>query len=84
MTQAYSVPASTEQFILCAARALADEPQDVPVRAVALFKDLLSATWLATGLATRIRIRALDAVIDSRPHIRSASTPVEAGLPWSP
>jgi hypothetical protein len=73
VTQTYSVPASTEQRILCAARALAEGPQDVPVRAVARFKGLLSATWVATGLATRIRTRALDAVIDSRPHVRSAS-----------
>jgi hypothetical protein len=43
------------------------------VRSVARLKGLISATWVATGPATRIRTRALDAVIDSRPQPRSAS-----------
>ena len=41
--------------------------------AVARLKGLLSATWLATGVATRIRTRALSAVIDSRPPAQGIS-----------
>lgn len=59
--------------IICAARSRAEGPQEAPVRAVALLKGLLSVTCVATGLVTRNRTRALEAVIDSRPHACSTS-----------
>ena len=59
--------------IICAARFRAEGPQEAPVRAVALLKGLLSVTCVAIGLVTRNRARALEAVIDSRPHACSTS-----------
>jgi hypothetical protein len=74
-TQTFSeaVPNSTVRSILDAAHALATAPPTTPVRAVARLKGLISATWISVGCATRIRTRALDAVIDSRPTPRSKS-----------
>ena len=65
--QTFSVPAAAVESILAAAHALASGPLAVPVRVVARLKGLVSATWLSTGVATRIRMRAFDAVIESRP-----------------
>jgi len=81
-TETFSVPESTVHRILDAARALATGPPSVPVRAVARLKGLISATWISVGCATRIRTRALDAVIDSRPTPRSKSKR-EARRCWS-
>jgi hypothetical protein len=71
--QTFSVPPATMQRIPSAVSLLAEGPANVPVRAVARLKDLIAATWVSTGHATRIRTRALDAVIDSRPLARSTS-----------
>ena len=65
--QTFSVPPATVDRITEAALALASGPAVVPVRLVARLKGLISATWLSTGIATRIRTRAFDVVIDSRP-----------------
>ena len=65
--QTFSVPAATVSRILAAALELASGPADVPVRVVARLKGLVSATWLSTGVATRVRTRAFDTVIESRP-----------------
>ena len=73
LTQTYSVPPAAVRRILDAAVALATGPIEVPVRVVARFKGLLASTWLSTGIATRVRTRALAAVIDSRPPARSGS-----------
>ena len=72
-TQTFSVPADTVRRILEAAQALATGPPEVPVRSVARLKGLISATWVSVGAATRIRTRAFDAVVDSRPSPRSTS-----------
>jgi hypothetical protein len=66
-TQTYSIPTATVDRILHALGNLATGPPEVPVRQVARVKGLLSATWLSTGIATRIRTRALSSVVDSRP-----------------
>ena len=68
-TQLYSVPAATVERIISAATALATGPPMAPVRTVARLKGLISATWVATGPATRVRTRALDSVIESRPPV---------------
>jgi len=65
--QTFSVPADAVDRILTAALALASGPSAVQVRVVARLKGLVSATWLSTGIATRVRTRAFDAVIESRP-----------------
>ena len=67
-TQTFSVPPATVRRILDAAEALASGPVQAPVRVVARFRGLVSSTWISTGLATRIRTRALAAVVDSRPQ----------------
>lgn len=72
-TQTFAVPRDTVNRILEAARALVTGPPLVPVRSVAHLKGLITATWVAVGPATRIRTRALDAVIDSRPTARTHS-----------
>lgn len=66
--QTFSIPAAAAGRILEAAASLANGPDLVPVRRVARLKGLLAATWVSTGLAARLRTRAFDAVIDSRPH----------------
>ena len=66
-TQLYSVPAETVERIIRAATSLATGPPMAPVRTVARLKGLVSATWVATGPATRVRTRAFDSVIESRP-----------------
>ena len=66
-TQLYSVPAETVDRILRAASALATGPPMAPVRVVARLKGLIGSTWVATGPATRVRTRAFDEVIESRP-----------------
>lgn len=66
-TQTFSVPPDTVRRIMDAAETFATGPPMVPVRSVAKLKGLLTATWVSTGLAARIRTRALDCVIDSRP-----------------
>jgi hypothetical protein len=73
LTQTYSVPPAAVRRILDAAEALATGPVEVPVRLVARFKGLLASTWLSTGIATRVRTRALAAVVDSRPAALSGS-----------
>ena len=65
-TQSFSVPPATVRRILDAAEALAAGPVQAPVRVVARFRGLVSSSWISTGLATRIRTRALAAVVDSR------------------
>ena len=67
-TQTFAVPPDKVRRIVEAAQALATGPPSVPVRSVARLKGLLAATWVSTGLAARIRTRALDAVIESRPR----------------
>jgi hypothetical protein len=47
--------------------ALVTGPSRVGVRDVASIKGLLASTWVATGIATRIRTREMDRVIASRP-----------------
>jgi len=58
--QTFSVPAAAVDRILAAALALASGPLEVPVKVVARLKGLVSATWLSTGIATRVRTRAFD------------------------
>ena len=63
------MPPATVRRILDAMEALASDPVQAlqaPVRVVARFRGLVSSTWISTGLATRIRTRALAAVVDSR------------------
>ena len=67
------LPEAIVRRIIEAAQAPATGPPEVPVRSVARLKGLISATWVSVGAATRIRTRAFDAVIDSRPSPRSAS-----------
>lgn len=81
-SQVYSVPTVTMRRILAAMQALATGPPMVPVRSVARAKGLITATWVATGVATRIRTRALDAVIDSRPIPRGNGRR-EVGRCWA-
>ena len=38
-----------------------------PARTLARFRGLISATWVSTGTPSRLRVRALSAVIESRP-----------------
>lgn len=66
-TQTFSVPEATVRRILDAARSLATGPPLAPVRSVARLKGLITGAWVAIGPATRVRTRALDALIDSRP-----------------
>jgi len=58
-TQTFSVPPDTVKRIVEAAEAFATGPASVPVRSAARLK---AATWASTGLAARIRTRALDAI----------------------
>lgn len=67
-TQTFSVPPDTVKRIVEAAEAFATGPPSVPVRSAARLKGLLAATWVSTGLAARIRTRALDAIINGRPR----------------
>ena len=71
LTQTFSVPPDTVRRILDAAERLATGPVLVPVLTVARLKGLLGSTWLSTGVATRVHIRLLAAVVDSRPPARS-------------
>ena len=57
-TQTFAVPPDMVLRILDAATALATGSVPRPVRKVARLKGLLSATWLATGIATGIPVAA--------------------------
>ena len=66
-TQTYRVTESTIQRIVTKAEALMRGPRSVPARQLASFKGLVASTWVATGSPTRIRTRAMDTVIGTRP-----------------
>jgi hypothetical protein len=66
-THTYAVPPATVDRILAGVTALLTGPPSVGVRTVARVKGLLSSTWVATGVAARVRTRALDQTIQSRP-----------------
>ncbi len=62
-SQTYPVPPDTIERILVKAAAMASCPPTVCVKVLAALKGLISSTWVATGIATRLRTRAMDAVI---------------------
>jgi hypothetical protein len=64
--QTYAVTPATLSRILHGVSTLLTGPPSVGVRSVARLKGLIASTWLATGSATRVRTRAMDAVITSR------------------
>ena len=66
-THTYSVPPATLTRLREGLTALITGPARVGVRSVARVKGLLTSTWVATGVATRIRTREMDRVIASRP-----------------
>ena len=66
-TQTYRVTESTIQRIVTKAEALMRGPRSVPARQLASFKGLVASTWVATGSPTRIRTRAMDTAIGTRP-----------------
>jgi hypothetical protein len=63
----YAVPPATLTRIRAVRPALITGPPLVGVRDVARVKGLLASTWVATGIATRIRTLEMDRVIASRP-----------------
>ena len=65
-TQTYAVTPATLSRILHGVSTLLTGPPSAGVRSVARLKGLIASTWLATGSATRVRTRAMDAVIISR------------------
>jgi hypothetical protein len=65
-THTYSVPPATVDRLLTGITALLTGPPSVGVRSVARVKGLLTSTWVATGVPTRVRTRELDRVIESR------------------
>jgi hypothetical protein len=67
-SQTYSVAPSTMDRVERDGRALLSAPRPVECRALARFRGLISSTWLSTGVASRLRVRALTAVIESRPN----------------
>ena len=79
LTQTYSVPPATVDRILSGITALLSGAPAagvrsrvaVSVRAVSRVKGLITSTWVATGVATRVRTREMDRVIESRPTGRS-------------
>ena len=72
VTHTYVVPPATVDRILSGLSALVTGPPRVGVRQLARIKGLVASTWVATGVATRVRTREMDRVISSRPS--------EAGL----
>ena len=67
-THLYSVPPTTVDRILHGITALLTGPPSVGVRTVARVKGLIVSTWVSTGVATRLRTREMDRVIESRPY----------------
>ena len=72
-TQTYSVPAATVDRILSGLTALTTGGPSVGVRSLARTKGLIASTWVATGVATRVRTREMDRVIASRAHAAGSS-----------
>ena len=81
-TQTYSVPPATVDRILSGISALLAGPPTVGVRSVSQIKGLIAATWVSTGVATRVRTREMDRVIASRPW-RLATSRRERRLSWN-
>ena len=67
-SQTFSVPPATAERVERDGRALLAAPGPVECRALARFRGLVGSTWLSSGVASRLRVRALTAVIESRPH----------------
>ena len=67
-TQTFSVPEATIARAIVLGRALLDTAGPVSCRALARFRGLMGSTWLSTGVASRLRVRAMTAVIEARPR----------------
>jgi hypothetical protein len=65
-TQTFSVPKATIARAVMLGRALLETAGPVSCRALARFRGLMGSTWLSTGVAFRLRIRAMTAVIEAR------------------
>jgi hypothetical protein len=83
VTHTYSVPPTTVDRLLHGITALLTGPPSVGVRSIARVKGLITSTWVATGSATRIRTRAMDAVIESRAKARAGASRRERRETWS-
>ena len=70
----FSVPAATVARAVAQGLALLEGTGSVGCRALAKFLGLVGSTWLSTGIAARLRVRAMTSVIESRPrrHARSS------------
>mmetsp|Transcript_74836 Transcript_74836/g.200622 ORF Transcript_74836/g.200622 Transcript_74836/m.200622 type:complete len:681 (+) Transcript_74836:204-2246(+) len=69
----------TMERIRTAASSLLESEGEVPVRVVAAVRGLISSTWVATGVAARIRTRSLDADIERR----SGQVPGKPRASWN-
>ena len=62
-TQTYRVTEDTIAHIAAEALSLLQGSSSITARMLASFKGLVGSTWVATGTPTRIRTRAMDAVV---------------------
>lgn len=66
-SQTYSVPAATVDRITRLGSELLGAGPACRARALARLRGLVASTWVSTGSASRLRVRAMTAVIESRP-----------------
>ncbi len=65
-SQTFGITDSLIRRILDGGSALLSAPAEVSVRDLARFRGLVGATWLVSGVASRLRVRAISMVIESR------------------
>jgi hypothetical protein len=71
-SQSFSDPEATVTWEVAVGQALLATAGLVSCRALALFRGLVGSTWILMGVASRLRVCAMTAVIKSRPrrHLR--------------
>ena len=67
-SQTFGITDSLVRRIQEGGSALLAAPAEVHVRDLARFRGLVGATWLVSGVASRLRVRALSVAIESRPR----------------